>query len=109
VRSLFPIGIKRYQAGEPDPFGNPRAGYAPVADLLVYGHAPIGTMEQLADRDDATTTLFVFAPTGTTVASNDVIVVNDLDYEMVGAVEEFSHGPYGAPGGVRFMIRRTEG
>lgn len=109
MRATFEIGLKRYQAGTTDAHGNPVVGYAPIVGLPVYGHSPILVMEQYADRDDATTTLFVFAPAGTSVDPMDIVVIDGREYQLQGGVEDFTKGPYGAAMGVRFTVRRTEG
>lgn len=110
MRAVFNLGLKRYLPdGTTDAHGNAVPGYAPVVDLPVYGVAPYGSMEPSQGRDETDTRVEVFCPPGTALSSLDVLVIDTLDYDVVGVVADYTKGPYRPGFGVVYTARRVEG
>lgn len=100
-----------YEAGVEDPYGNVTPGWGTPVTLAVHGWAPpsAGKEPFEAGRDVVAWDLDLYAPAGTTVHPHDRLVVDGLEYEVVGYEEDYTKGPWQWPAGVRINLQRTEG
>lgn len=109
MRQTFNLGVKRYQVGAIDDYGNATETYGPVEDLPVFAVGPYGSLEPSPDRDETDTRVEVFCPPDTVLSPHDVLIHVGKDYEVIGVMSDYTLGPYGAEFGVVYVARRVEG
>lgn len=108
-----PYTVQRipWQSGGVDDHGNPIEGYGPPQDVGVYGwwspqsdeHRPAGV----------TVDVKVAAPPSFEISHRDRIVIpvgpNQGTFDVVGEVEDYTHGPFGWQPGIAVNLQRVEG
>lgn len=109
MKAVYNLGLKRLLERATDDFGNPVVGYAPVVDLPVFAVAPWGSTEPMQGRDETDTRVEVFCPPATVLSARDVLVIDGLDYDVIGVVADYTRGPFGSNFGVVYTARRVEG
>lgn len=113
MRALHTVGVRTFQAGATDDFGDPIESWSGPVEAPVYGWAPaaVGTdMEPFApNRDVVTWDLDLYAPPEFTCGPRDRVVVLGIEYEVEGPVQDFNHGPFGFRPGHRVRLKRVEG
>lgn len=93
-----------------DAHGNPVRGWDEPTDVAVYGWAaPTSTEPKLAGQDRVAIVLELFAPPGTAAQPADRFTVDGELYDVVGEVEDYTHGPFGWRPGVVINLARWEG
>jgi hypothetical protein len=119
IPTPWSVGVRRFETSGTDAHGNPTETHsATVLSLPVHFVSPVGSAGRFAsvepfreNRDLLTTDLLVGAPTSDDLpTSRDLVVWNEEDYRVEGAVADFTRGPWDHPdAGVTFIIRRVEG
>jgi hypothetical protein len=100
-----------YVAGAVDAHGNDIDSWADPVDVAVHGWVPPAADEEPAEagRSPVLRDLDAYAPAGTVVAPKDRMTVDGVLYDVVGHVEDFTHGPWQWAAGVRINLKRVEG
>ncbi len=107
------LHVRRWSdGGGTDPHGNPLPGQhgAPEA-LPVHGYAPGASREAVeAGRNTTEIAWTVYAPAGTQVAAEDLVVLGGVEYEVVGDSLDWAKGPWLNPvAGVVIELRKQRG
>lgn len=107
----YTVQLESWTGGGFDSHGNPVDTWAPPVGVPVHGWATPGSDTETAAgyRTAVERDLDVYAPAGTVVGPRDRMTVDGLRYEVVGYVEDYTHGPWQWPAGVRINLRRVEG
>lgn len=109
----FTVGHHVYSAGGADPHRNPPT-YTPPLDqpgtsVPVYGwHTPSTTEPKLAGHDRVIVDVELLAP-GFTPKPQDWIDLPDGQYEVVGATQDYNHGPFDWTPGAVIQLRKVDG
>ncbi len=95
----FTVLHRAYITDAEDAHGNPVDDWTPPTTVPVYGWAaPNSTEPKRAGIDAVVVTLQVIAPVFT-AGDKDRVIVQGVEYDVVGDVEDWNHGPFGfAPG-----------
>jgi hypothetical protein len=113
--TLFEVGVHTYSAGAGDDYNPSTAVYAPPKSQAgitkkVYGWAPVTSTEpKLAGHDRVIVEIELLVPPDFTVAPQDLIDLDDGQYEVVGWPEDWTKGPFGFVPGKVVNLRRVEG
>lgn len=108
---LFTVGQRVWSAtGQDDDHGNAVAGWADPVEKRVYGWgAPGGAEPKLAGHDRVVVQVELLVPPAFECSPRDRMVLDGLEYDVIGPVEAYDHNPFGwNPGGV-INLRRVEG
>ena len=101
------IDVLPYIGTVEDAYGNTVDAWSETpTPTPVYGWAPAGTNESNASRHTVTADLELYGPPDFTLDPRDRVVILGDTYEVLGAVEDFNHGPFGYTPGVRVNLRR---
>lgn len=103
------VGRRVFSGGGMDAHGNPTRSWSDPVDARVFGWAPAGTAEPTVARDEVTWDLDLFAPPGFAATHMDRFVVDGLEFDVIGVVRDFTHGPFGFAPGVVLRLKRVEG
>jgi hypothetical protein len=105
------VTVHAWEALAVDAHGNPMEMWAEPGDTVgVYGWAPPSPdTETLGGRDAVTRQLDLLVPPGFTIGPHDQITVDGVRYDVVGYLEDFTHGPFGWRPGGRVNLQRAEG
>lgn len=105
------LRVRRLVTGAKDRHGNATETYADPIDWPVHGLAPGARSESGGGRDLSVIAWTVFAPVGGNAPTErDVVLVDGVEYPVVGRPEDWSQGPFdGGPGGLIVELRRAEG
>lgn len=112
--SAFPtpytVGVRAY-APTTDAHGNDRDAWGAAVTQAVHGYAPPTPPSEPfeAGRDAVLWDLDVYCPPGFAVGPHDRVVVDGVEYDVVGGVEDFTHGPWQWAAGLRVSLKRAEG
>lgn len=106
------VTLMRWSAGVKDEYGDPTAEYV-EEDLWLHGLAP-GAMDLDQPNRNAEEVLWtLYAPGGTTVASQDLIILPwdpATQYEVNGRSKDWTKGPWDYPdAGVVIELRKVAG
>lgn len=108
-----PYTVQRlpFDPGATDAHGNPVDGWGSPVDVPVHGWAPpsADTVPSDPNRDAVIRDLDLYAPAGTTGGPRDRWVVDGVEYDQVGHVEDYTKGPWQWAAGVRINLKRAEG
>ncbi|GAA2071677.1 hypothetical protein [Williamsia deligens] len=105
------VGHRRYDAeAGTDDWGNVTDFWFPAVSKPVYGWgAPMGSEPKVAGHDRVVVEVEVLVPPGFECSPKDRLVLEGDEYEVIGPVEDYGHGPFGwNPGGV-VNVRRVTG
>lgn len=113
---MFPtphvLGVRRLTSGSTGAHGNATKTLADPIDWHVHALVP-GSMQEpnQPNRDLSIVAWSVLAPKSEQVpTADDVVVLDDEDYEVVGDPQDFTRGPWSAPfAGVVVELTRSEG
>lgn len=99
---LFTVGHQVFDASSEDAHGNPVEGWLPAVERRVYGWgAPQSSEPKLAGHDREIVEVELLVPPGFVVAARDRIVLDGVEFDVIGGAEHFDHNPFGwNPGGV---------
>lgn len=97
-----------------DAHGNPINGYGEPVDLRVFGWAvPASEEPSPSTQDRVIVDVKVYVPPSETVGRRDRVVIdvgpNAGTFEVIGEVEDYTHGPFGWEPGVVVNLQRVEG
>ncbi|MGB3602717.1 MAG: hypothetical protein WBA38_04095 [Gordonia sp. (in: high G+C Gram-positive bacteria)] len=106
VRASFPlrftVGHKVFDAAGEDAHGNPVETWLPEVGKKVYGWgAPQSSEPKLAGHDREIVEVELLVPPGFVASARDRMVLDGVEFEVIGGPEHFDHNPFGwNPGGV---------
>lgn len=106
------IHVRRWSESETrDAHGNPVASLGTPEPLWVHSIAPGPSSESVrAGRVADEVELTVLAPAGTAVDARDVVVIDDLEYQVHGDSRDWTRGPWPTPiAGVEIELSRKRG
>lgn len=111
---LYEVGVHTYSEGPSDGYG-PTVVYTPPKDdpgvaVKVYGWSVPSSTEPPEEQGNLVVIdVELLAPAGFVVSPHDVIDLPDGQYEVIGAAEDFTHGPFGTAFGILVKLCRVEG
>jgi hypothetical protein len=111
---MFPtphtVDVLHYETGGEDEYGNDVETWSPPDTQRVHGWGPSGTEEDNDGRRRVVADLQLMAPRGFRIGPYDRVVVDGLEYEVEGKVEDYTKGPFGFAGaGIRVNLNRVTG
>lgn len=106
----FTVGHRVWAGGVEDAWGNTVSGWADPVEKRVYGWgAPATSEPKVAGHNRDVVELELLVPPGFECSPHDRMVLDSLEYEVIGGVEMFDHNPFGwNPGGI-VNLRRVSG
>lgn len=104
------VGHRAYNAGVVDEYGNDTEGWSAAVTKAVYGWGAPNTDEpKLAGHDRDTVSIELLVPPGFVCGARDRMILDGLEYEVIGDPETYDHNPFTwNPGGV-VNLRRVNG
>ena len=99
----FTVGHRAYSAGAEDDYGNESAGWGAPIVKPVYGWgAPQGSEPKIAGHERVVVEVELLVPPEFgAVSPRDRMVLDGVEYDVIGPAESFDHNPFGwNPGGV---------
>lgn len=112
IPTPWTVGVRAWTSGpDLDRQGNPVQRWSDPAPLAVHAVAPRIREEPAGSRRwEVVEGLTVYARAGTVVDAHDRVVVDGVDYEVVGDVARWDRGPWDNPvAGVTIDIVRVKG
>ena len=109
----FQVGVHAYSGGAPDAYNITQPSYDPPLDSVgtlipVYGWAVPQTVEPLmAGHDRVIVDVQLLAPPEAPIGPYDWVDLPDGQYEVIGGADDYTHGPFGSPGGLVFNMRKV--
>ena len=100
---LFTVGHCAYSAGTEDDWGNIAAEWGNPVVKAVYGWgAPQGSEPKTAGHERVVVEVELLVPPDFgAVSPKDRMVLDGVEYEVIGPIESYDHNPFGwNPGGV---------
>jgi hypothetical protein len=99
---LFSVGHRAYSAAEIDAHGNAVPSWSEPVQKSVYGWGAPDTSEpKVAGYERVVVEVELLVPPGFQCQSRDRMVLDGVEYEVIGMPEMFDHNPFGwNPGGV---------
>ena len=99
---LFTVGHRVWSAGGEDAWGNTVEGWAEPVTKKVYGWgAPQTSEPKLAGHDRDIVELELLVPPDFVCSARDRMVLDGVEYDVIGEPEQYSHNPFGwNPGGI---------
>lgn len=107
-----PYTVQRlpWSAGPEDDRGNTTDTWGTPVNVLVHGWSPPAEdLENTSRADTVIHDLDLYAPAGTTANPQDRFVVDGMTYDVVGYVQDYTHGPWEWAAGVRINLKHMEG
>lgn len=94
-----------------DPHGNPVEGYGDPVPVKVHGWSvPQSSETDSAVADRVIVDVKLYCPPGTEVSHRDRFrLPTGGTYDVVGELEDYTHGPFEFRAGVVVNLRRTDG
>lgn len=107
---LFSVGHRRYDSTATDAHGNDIDFWFPEVPKPVYGWgAPQSDEPKLAGHDREVVEVELLVPPGFECSHRDLMVLDGVEFEVIGDPEMFDHSPFGwNPGGV-VNLRKVNG
>lgn len=107
----YTVGVRAYVAGVEDVHGNAKDSWGDPVVQAVHGWAPpVPSAEPFeSGRNAVTWDLDLYCPLGFVVGPRDRVVVDGVEYDVVGGLEDFTHGPWQWAAGVRVSLKRVSG
>jgi hypothetical protein len=106
----YVVGVRKRVTGAKDAHGNKVVTHGATTFISVYSIAPAYSNEPFeAGRQAVVTGLTVLAPSGTTIDEDDLVVIDDKNYEVDGEIASWDRGPFGFLPGVSITLKRVEG
>lgn len=97
-------------SGGTDDYGDPLPPTAEDVYVPVYGWGPATMTEPPeAGRSEVAWTMDIYAPSSWEPAPADHVVLDGVEFEVVGHPEVWDYGPFGFSPGVVVHCRRVEG
>lgn len=107
---LFTVGVRAFLPGAEDEHGNPIEDWAPATPHKVYGwSAPSSTEPKMAGHDRVIVDVELLAPEGFPAKPRDLVVLDGVEFQVLGYAEDFNHGPFGFRPGLVVNLQRVEG
>ena len=107
---LFTVGVRAFLPGAEDAHGNPIEDWAPATPHKVYGWSvPSSTEPKLAGHDRVIVDVELLAPEGFPASPRDKVVLDGVEFQVLGYAEDFNHGPFGFRPGLVVNLQRVEG
>ncbi|QSL99754.1 head-to-tail stopper [Gordonia phage Ecliptus] len=100
---LFTVGHRVYAADSVDEYGNAEEGWGAPIEKPVYGWgAPQGVEPKVAGHERVEVEVELLVPPDFgAVSSRDRVILDGVEYDVIGPTESFDHNPFGwNPGGV---------
>lgn len=96
------VGHRVWSGGVEDDWGNTTSGWADPVDKLVYGWgAPQSSEPKVAGHDRDVVEVELLVPPEFSCSARDRMVLDGVEFEVIGQPEMYSHSPFGwDPGGV---------
>lgn len=105
---LFEVSLLTTTEGSDDEHGNPTVETVEEPRLVIGWGPPRGREPKTAGVQATVVDLELFVPPEWTSKESDLVVVDGLEYQQIGPVEDYNHGPFGfKPGGVVNLSRAT--
>lgn len=103
---LFKVSLLTTSEGPDDDHGNPVVEWVEQIELVIGWGPPRGREPKRAGVESSVVELELLVPPDWSSKESDLVVVDGLEYQQVGPVEDYNHGPFGfAPGGVVNLVR----
>lgn len=101
--------LLRWSEGVKDEYGDASSEYV-EEDLWLHGLAP-GAMDlNVPNRDADEVKWTLYAPAGTTVSAQDLVIVDSEEYQVNGDSLDWTRGPWIYPdAGVVIELRKVDG
>jgi hypothetical protein len=108
------VGHHAYSAGGPDPHRNPPSYTPPIDEpgeaVAVYGwHVPSTTEPKIAGHDRVIVDVELLVPPEFIPGPHDRIDLPTGQFEVVGEVQDYNHGPFGWHPGSVINLRKVDG
>ncbi|MGO3325318.1 hypothetical protein [Gordonia sp. (in: high G+C Gram-positive bacteria)] len=107
---LFSVGHRVYNGSGEDAHGNPVESWATPVVREVYGWGSPQTSEpKLAGHDREIVEVELLVPPGFSCSARDRMVLDGVEFEVIGGPEMFDHNPFGwNPGGI-VNLKKVDG
>lgn len=107
----YTVGVARIVLGATDAHGNPVKSWDAPVDWPVHAVVPGEMVEVVAGQDRSDKTVNLLAPSGheNEPTELDRVTINGLEYEVDGAVKNWTQGPWQWDAGVQVTCTRVEG
>jgi len=111
----FTVGLHTYSAGAGDDYNPSTPVYTPAkiaagVSARVYGWAPVSSAEpKVVGHDRVVVEMELLVPPNFAVAPQDLIDLDDGQYEVIGWPEDYTKGPFGFTPGKVINLRKVEG
>lgn len=116
---LYTVGLHSYTPGADDGYGNPLREFAPPKDepgtqyrVHWFAIRPVSEpvqMEQTAGEDQVFSDAQLCTPAAFPATPYDLVDFDGSQYEVVGASQDFNHGPWWSPGMLLWDLRSYTG
>lgn len=99
---LFTVGHRVWSEGAENDLGEVASGWGDPIARPVYGWgAPAGDEPKIVGEERVTADVELLVPPGFECSPRDRMVLDGVEYEVIGAPEMYDHNPFGwNPGGV---------
>ena len=109
IPTPYKLTVRRYSSTQEDEYGNAVPVWA-EEEIAVHGMAPGAIDLEDVTRNAEEVSWTVYAPAGTVVRTQDTVLIDGDEYQVIGRVKDWSQGPWANPvAGVVFELKRTEG
>ncbi|MDH6283225.1 hypothetical protein [Prescottella agglutinans] len=103
-------GLRKYVPGAKNTRGNPVPDWLPAEQYKVFGWVPIASTEpDVAGHDHVVIDVKLSAPSTFPAGPRDKVVLDGLEYEVIGYPENYSHGQSDWDPGILVNLHRVEG
>lgn len=99
---MFTVGHRVFGEGVEDDLGNPVESWSPPVIKPVYGWgAPQSSEPKTAGHNREVVEVELLVPPGFSCSARDRMVLDGVEFDVIGAPEHYDHNPFGwNPGGV---------
>lgn len=110
MRARFAAMIQRRTVDTEDAHGNARVIWSDPEAVPVYGFAPGGSAEPRTVADERQTAdLDMLSPSTYGLTGQDRVTFNGDLFEVIGAPQDYTTGPFGSRFGCVVKLRRITG
>ena len=105
-----PVELRRHRDGGEDVYGNPRAGYGPAEQILVFSVVVSGSEDPTQQRPEAAEhRITVYAPSELGVGDRDRLIYRGESYEVDGLPGCWDDNPWWSPGLSEVRCKEVKG
>lgn len=97
------------ETGSRDAHGNDIPSWAAPVDVPAMWWSPSSTEPVVAGHDRVRVDVVMAVDSALPVSAHDRMVLDGQEYEVLGAPEDYDHGPYAAPGRKPLNMVKVDG